>query len=252
MMKKTNYHTHHYRCKHAKGEIEEYVKAAKNKGLEEIGISCHAPFKDSRVLGDRMDYSELKTYLKEIDEVNNKYPSIKVLKSLECEYFHQLHDYYDELSKLTDYLILGHHAVIINDDKIVDMFFAETKEELSLYKKEALKALNTGLFKIFAHPDLFMNSYSKWDKHCENIAKEILEACIKNDVIIEYNANGLRVNKNYPNKEFWQYVAKNYKDIPVIVNSDAHDPEYIYDDFVIEAIKQAKDLGLNLKDSISF
>ena len=38
-----DYHTHHYRCGHAQGNIEDYIKAALNKGLTEIGISDHAP-----------------------------------------------------------------------------------------------------------------------------------------------------------------------------------------------------------------
>ena len=41
---KTNYHTHNYRCNHADGTIEDYIKVAIEEGYDEIGISditCH-------------------------------------------------------------------------------------------------------------------------------------------------------------------------------------------------------------------
>ena len=42
-MKKINYHTHTYRCGHAKGTEEEMVQAAINMNIEELGISDHIP-----------------------------------------------------------------------------------------------------------------------------------------------------------------------------------------------------------------
>ena len=41
----TNYHTHHDRCKHAKGDVEAYVKEAVKHNYAEIGMSCHATSK---------------------------------------------------------------------------------------------------------------------------------------------------------------------------------------------------------------
>ena len=35
----TNYHTHHDRCKHAKGDVEAYVKEAVKHNYAEIGMS---------------------------------------------------------------------------------------------------------------------------------------------------------------------------------------------------------------------
>ena len=37
-MKLTNYHTHHDRCKHAKGGVEAYVREAVLHHYDEIGI----------------------------------------------------------------------------------------------------------------------------------------------------------------------------------------------------------------------
>ena len=42
-MKKTNFHTHTYRCGHANGSEEEMVCAAMKMGIEELGLSEHIP-----------------------------------------------------------------------------------------------------------------------------------------------------------------------------------------------------------------
>ena len=39
MMQLMDYHSHHWRCGHAKGDIEDYIKAAIDAGLAEIGIA---------------------------------------------------------------------------------------------------------------------------------------------------------------------------------------------------------------------
>ena len=38
-----NYHTHTFRCHHAKGEDEDYVLAAIANGVRILGFSDHAP-----------------------------------------------------------------------------------------------------------------------------------------------------------------------------------------------------------------
>ena len=41
---KFDLHTHHERCGHAIGTIEDYVKQAIQYGLQYIGISDHSPY----------------------------------------------------------------------------------------------------------------------------------------------------------------------------------------------------------------
>ena len=52
-MKLTNYHTHHDRCKHAKGGVEAYVREAVLHHYDEIGMSCHTPHRNFKQLGTR-------------------------------------------------------------------------------------------------------------------------------------------------------------------------------------------------------
>ena len=68
---KTNFHTHNYRCGHAVGNVEDYVKVAINEGYSELGISDHAPVPSH--YEDRMKMEELGEYLIEIEEAQKKY-----------------------------------------------------------------------------------------------------------------------------------------------------------------------------------
>ena len=40
---RVDYHTHHSRCGHATGRMDDYVEAAIAAGLHEIGLSDHSP-----------------------------------------------------------------------------------------------------------------------------------------------------------------------------------------------------------------
>ena len=110
-----NYHTHTYRCKHAVGTVEDYVKAAIENDVQVLGMSDHTPFpNDSHWLKVRMAYEELEAYCKEIDEAKEKYKEIKILKGFECEYLKEYHEFYKEVllgQHEADYLILAGHQI---------------------------------------------------------------------------------------------------------------------------------------------
>jgi histidinol phosphatase-like PHP family hydrolase len=46
--------------------------------------------------------------------------------------------------------------------------------------------------------------------------------------------------------EFWRIIAKDYPDIKVLISSDAHSPEVLDDEAVMECLKMAKKLSLNV------
>ena len=63
---KTSYHTHTKRCKHGKGNVNDFVNFAIANNFEVIGFTDHVPFKDNRMDFCRMFYSELDEYISEI------------------------------------------------------------------------------------------------------------------------------------------------------------------------------------------
>src|SRR5690625_1840185 len=89
---KFDLHTHHDRCGHAVGKIEDYIKAAMQQGLEAIGISDHSPFfameEDQPFPGLAMAKSEFPIYVTEVLELKKKYnDQIDVLLGVESDFF---------------------------------------------------------------------------------------------------------------------------------------------------------------------
>jgi len=254
-----NYHTHHDRCRHASGTVEDYIKEAVRLGFDELGMSCHIPYEDFPDLKAlRMTYDELELYFNDIAYVQTNYPQLKILKSLECEYFPKFHDYLERLYNECDYLILGQHY-IYNDGVFQDGFRFKEQKQLRLYADSVVEALETGFFRILAHPDVFMNGYPKWDSVCTEISRQMIESAIKNDVLLEINANGYRKGQRkyedgtrygYPSENFWHLVAKEYPHAKVIINSDCHNPDFLNDEFMDKARDFAKRLNLNVVEQL--
>ncbi len=254
---KTNFHTHCQRCRHAFGTEEDYIKNAVEKGLSQLGFSDHAPFPDHD-FGNRMPFCELPDYLSTIDSLKQKY-DIQLFKGLEIEYFPKYSNYYQQLfdEYKIEYLALGEHFYTTPDGDIKNIYFAESTLDYINYANEICKGIRTHLFTFVAHPDLmFLNRFA-WDDNCQKACEIIIECAEKHDMILEFNANGYRRNKNtfpdgerypYPYMRFWNMVQNT--DIRVIVGSDCHEPHQVFDDKVELSYKTVNMLGLNVTDTI--
>lgn len=257
-MLKTNYHTHTYLCNHAEGLPIDYVKKAIKLGYTQIGISDHGPIK--RPWQDRMSMKEFyQIYLPNLEEAISQYGSkIQILKALEMEYYPWMHAHYETLLTKLDYMILGQHYIWYNE-KEYNIYHKLTKDLILAYKNNVIKALETGYFKILAHPDLYCFSYLDWDDTCAEVARDIIEACIKHNVYLELNANGARKGYilndqfektwTYPRLEFWRIVSE-YKDAKVLLNDDAHYFRHLYDSATKKVIAFAKELNLTIEEEL--
>ena len=256
---RVNYHTHTYRCKHAYGIEEDYVLNAIEKNLSILGFSDHGPFKDYNY-SLRMDFNELEEYILTINNLKEKYDDKITIKSgLEIEYLPDKIPYYKELLKeyKLDYLVLGQHFYKNENNKFINTYIIEDSSEFLNYAKVIIEGMKTGLFKFLAHPDVIFVNNVVWDNNCDKFCDLIVNSAKENDFTLEFNANGIRKGKKdfydgtryaYPHKKFWEKVAK--ENIKVIINSDCHSPEQIWDNNMDLAYKEAKDLGLNIVTEI--
>lgn len=261
---KANYHTHVKLCGHAVGMCEDYVVKAIEYGYNSLGMSDHGPILPSMMtpeefsynwLDRQMDYQEFKTvYLKDINECKKKYSDkINIYAGLEIEYLPNFHDYFVQLKQDLDYMNLGPHFFIHND-VITNSFDDVTNENVYSYAKTVVSAIESGLYSIVVHPDVFMHHYrdvngeNKWDEECSKTARLIIEAAVINDVYLEVNCGGLFkvsaakevVGKfGYPRDEFWS-IASEYPNLKVVIGVDAHDPIQLN----AKEIKQAKEFAV--------
>jgi len=230
-----NFHTHTYRCKHAKGDIADYCEQAVRLGMKTVGFSDHSALPDDRWIQGRMHYAELAEYAAAIDQARLDYPQLTILKGMECEYVPEFRSWYeDELfgQYQFDYLVGAAHLFTSGENWVPAYGGVDTPEMLRAFANYTIEMMETGLFDFIAHPDLFGNCYLKWDTDAAACSRDMLQASAELGIGMEINALGLRKQAYkkednpfpfYPWIPFWE-EATNF-DVRIIVNSDAHRPE---------------------------
>lgn len=256
---RTNFHTHTNRCGHAVGTELDYVNEAIKKGLSILGFSDHGPFLDNRY-GFRMDYTYLQSYIETVNELKiSKKDEITIYLGLEIEYDPREKRYYEKLLKeyKVDYLVLAQHLYITENGQAIGICSATDTSQYIDYANSIVAGMHSGFFKFVAHPDLmFINNFA-WDENCEKACDIIISAAEANNYILEFNANGFRRGINefvdgsrlqYPHKKFWDKVAQTQT--RVIIGSDCHNQEQVWDQVMENAHTIAHEWNLNIIENI--
>ena len=254
-----NYHTHTKRCNHAIGTDEEYINAAIKAGYEGLGFSDHIMLPGINGSRIRGDFEVKDEYIKTIRELQNKYKEkINIYVGFECEWNKKYEKYYQSLldNKEVDYLIFGNHGLYFKNGEHI-LKVNSHSQYLKRYLKLAISAIRSGLFKIMAHPDLFMSSVP-WNEQCEKVSKAICKEAKKYNVALEINC-GCLVNEEkremfketryrYPYSEFWK-IAKKVGNT-IVIGVDAHAPSALTSEKRNLAYQFAKELHLKVTDKL--
>lgn len=236
--KKVNFHTHCYRCLHAKGTVSQYALEAVHQGLTALGFSDHIPFPDDS-FDLRMPYAQIEDYMNEVMALKKEFHGkLRIYLGFEAEYLTRYTSYYERLLSNTpcEYLILGQHLLETEEGKLYNVYRLEDTSLYESYARNVVGAMRTGYFRYAAHPDLIFFNDHPWDIHCDRACDILIDGASKYGFALEYNANGLRRGEKiysdgkrypYPHKNFWDKVSGS--NIPVYVGSDCHEPEVLYD-----------------------
>lgn len=226
-----NYHTHTMRCGHANNFSDsEYIQSAKQAGLTTIGFSDHVPntefeYPDNK---HRMDITDVDEYLTAIDSLRKENPDMTILSGFEAEYDPAKKEFLVGLRDKVDYLILGQHFLRDGINKLDDKNNPDYPLE---YARQVCEAMDTGLFDMIAHPDIFMvqlNSIEKKEdkkkfmKNAKEASRLICWKAKEMDIPLEINLSGLYKGNEYPNSIFWDIASET--DNKAIVGADAHNP----------------------------
>ncbi len=254
---KINYHTHTKRCNHANGTDQDYVLAAISAGYTELSFSDHTPWllRPFENGYNRMHISHMQDYVDSINHLKMQYKNdITINLGVEAEYYRDRFDWLLELKTKhnLELLILGNH---FRGYESSETYYGNYRDKTNLYKhyvEDAIEAMATNQYSIFAHPDIFFRTINEANSLAIEATQEICDAANYYNVALEYNLGGVRYNdQTYPKSEFWEIVAKN-KNISVI-GVDAHRPEHLED---VKMRNQAKiyleGLGVNLVEKIEF
>lgn len=252
---KFDYHTHHDRCGHAIGLIEDYILSAIKNNLHYIGIADHSPHfyheNDHPFVDKTMAKSQFPLYIDEILQLQEKYKEeIHVLVGVEGDFLPEHLDCYKKEFKKypLDYIIGSVHQVngisVFSEERWQHLTEEEINQTITKYYQLIEASAECGLYQIIGHMDVMKRTFPDFSAiHLSQLDKT-LQTIAKNDISIEINTSGAQYDGVgwYPSLEILER-ANFYQIIPTF-GSDAHSPDRVGDSFE-QVQKQLKEIGFH-------
>ncbi|MEJ2543176.1 MAG: histidinol-phosphatase HisJ, partial [Calditrichaceae bacterium] len=247
----SDYHIHTKRCKHAEGEMREYVEKTIELQISEIAFTDHIPLPDNFDSAHRMALNELEDYLNDIKTLQDQYPEIKIHTGIEADFYDGFEEFlYQTCQRFNfDISIMSVHFIKgwPKNNWVFSYYFPNRpiQEIYSDYLQALKKGINTGLFDIVGHLDLIKDEDFPLLKTNKSELLDVLKCVKTQSMAVEINTSGLRkeINDTYPNLNVLPILDK-YQ-IPVTFGSDAHKPEQV--GFQFETIEQELSNYPNIK-----
>lgn len=245
----SNFHTHSNYCD-GKGHLSEYVTEAIRLGMPSLGFSSHAPlpFASSWC----MQKGKLNDYYAEVSQLNAKHPELSIYKGLEIDFIPGIISVLD-FEPYLDYSIGSiHFTDRFNDGKHweIDGTHSQFSEGLDRIFNNNIRAAVSRYFEltrqmlleatptIVGHIDKIkiQNPDNKFfresDEWYQEEVRKTLALVKESGAIVEVNTRGLYQKKSlttYPSPWILEEIFR--LNIPVTINSDAHHPKDLINQF---------------------
>lgn len=258
-----NFHTHSH-FDDGKEVLEKYVEEAIDKGLVALGFSAHAPLEDGMEWSLPKDKPE--KYCSEVRRLKEKYKGkIDIYLGLEMDYVPGVTEkfsvMYNDLG--LEYNIGSVHLVKNKDNGklwfidgpetgykkgIEEIFNGDVEKAVKAFYEQSCQMIIEEKPDIIGHLDkVKMHNkgrfFSENDKWYRDMTGKLLDVIAENNTIVEVNTRGKYKGKTdvfFPSVEILEKCYE--KDIPVMVNTDAHHPSQVNNLFD-EAVSLLKDIG---------
>ena len=193
----------HTTASDGKNSLSEMAEAATDLGLQYLGISDHSK---SSVQANGLNDEELLQQVKEIKDFNDRNNNeLTIFSGVECDILKDGSlDYNESVLSQLDYCIASVHSS-----------FSLTENEMT---KRVIKAIESPHVTMIGHLTGRLLLLRK--PYDINVSK-IIDACAKNNTIIEINANPRRLDMDWR----WWKKAKD-KGVKCSINPDAHKIEH--------------------------
>lgn len=257
---RTTYHTHSLYCD-GKMTPEDFILSAIRKGFAAIGISSHAPvcFETDW----HMKSEKLSEYLETIAGLKQKYQGrIQVYAGLETDFYPYAVDYrnFPGLDYTIGSVHFIHHPATGRylpldgtEEEFTQTrdiaFGGDVRALVEGYYQLLVEMLNKQPPSIVGHLDILKknNGGGRFFDESEAWYRQAVEQCLdglaRNGVVVEANTGGISrgyTTEMYPSD--WILRLMRERDIPVMLNSDAHHPSTI-DAFYPQAVEKLKAAG---------
>lgn len=231
-------HVHTWRCRHAVGTAEEYVRSAAASGVRTLAFTEHLPLAPSlaaRVPGAEsyaMPAGELPVYVSEVADaaVLGADLGVDVLLGIEIDAVPEAFEHAR--------MALAEHAfdIVLGSVHFIDGWAFDDPERTAGYESwdigdlweryfdDLAGAARSGLVDVMAHADLVKKFCGRPGTPVDALYAEAASALRQAGVAVEVNTAGLRkpCRELYPAAAFLAELSKH--GVPVTVGSDAHAP----------------------------
>lgn len=233
----TSYHNH-TNLSDGVCTLEEQIEGAHAAGLDELGISDHYVSHPTLEVDWSMPLDSLPAYVQKLQDAAAQLRELRLRIGVEADYFPEAVDALrGRLKSLPfDYVIGSVHYLgdfpIDEHKRYWDALSGDAlNEKWVLYWQRIGEMAATGLYDIVAHIDL---PKKFGHRPTADLAKErnaALDAIARAGLAIEINTAGwsLPAKEAYPAPEILR-AARN-RDIPLLINADAHSPKHLTRDF---------------------
>ncbi len=179
--------------------LEEMARASIARGWEYFGVCDHSK---AAVYANGMDEERVRAQWKEIDELNRKLAPFRILKGIEADILEDGSlDLGDDLLGQFDFVVVSIHSGLGMDE--------------ARATRRLIKAVSNPVTTMLGHPTgrilLERDGYP-----VDHTA--LLEACARNEVIVEINAHPSRLDLD------WRWIRPALKaGVLISINPDAHE-----------------------------
>lgn len=241
-----DYHLHTHASPDGTGKMSDYVRAAKEREINEIGFSEHALL---RPLSRRSDsfVSKMPCYVQNFFNAREN-SGITLKLGIEVDFFP------DEIDKISRFIQTYPFDYVIGSVHVIgDWIFDDSLEKNEFSRRDTLQiydeyfslvrsAANSRLFDILGHPDIIKIFGARPKTDFSQILEETAKTLAQSGICAEINTRGLRrpCRDIYPSEQFLRILHKH--NVPVTFGSDAHAPRDVGRDFS-EAAALAKRVG---------
>ncbi len=246
-----------------RAEPEAYILQAIELGFDFIGFTEHSPLPYDNSFS--IKESRREEYIRTLDELKQKYAGkIRIARAMEMDYIPNMSQDFAAIRKeyQLDYQIGSVHLVAnpndeiwfidgpnveIFDEGLSNLFQDDIRLAVTSYWNQLFEMVETQTFEIVGHldkikmhnKDRFFKEDEKW--YCD-LVHQAVQLIKEKDLIVEINTRGIykkRSNTTYPGLEILRLLKE--KNIPVVVNSDAHLPSELNAayDAAYDLLKQA-------------
>ena len=231
-------HVHTWRCRHACGEPEEYVRAAAERGVRTLAFTEHLPLAPelaALVPGAEkyaMPAEELPAYVADVSSARElgETLGVEVLLGIEADLVPPAVEHARAtIARYSFDIVLGSIHVIddwaFDDPDRVSRYAEWDIEDLwERYFAELGAAAATGAADVIAHADLVKKFRYVPTTPLDDLYRRVADTLAGTGVAVEVNTAGLRkpCAELYPAPALLAELHR--AGVPVTIGSDAHDP----------------------------